>query len=252
MSLNRRFDVTGLEEPEELWDRLQDATAEVQSLRLSNNSLQARVRQLERQLCEVGGLTDDELVAELPRRMARALESAQSVAAEIVRRAHRQEAAILKKANASASELWKRAQAEAVEIRRRAAADAAAHSAEASAEAQRIVGDAHARRDQIVAQFQEKSASYERHIRRLEDHHARLAGAYDVVERTLTEARRALTGGTDDGTTQTPRPQSSSSKRVEPAARAVTGATKRPVPSTVAAVSRPVVYDWSPTGPHDV
>jgi len=245
MSLSRRFEVTGLEEPEELWDRLNDATAQVQALSASNNSLTARVRQLERQLSEVGGLSDDELVAELPRRMIRALESAQGVAAEIVRRAHQQEAAIVDKANVSAAELWKKVQADAEDIRRRTTADAAGHLAAANAEAQRIVSDAHARRDQIVTQFREQSAKYEQHIRLLQDHHAHLAKAYDVVERTLTQARHALAGGTDDGIVQPPpgRPE-----LLGPAGKA--GGRKHPALSNGAAVSRPVVYDWSPAEPH--
>lgn len=189
---NRRFDLTGLEEAEELWDRLNDATSQLHVLQAGNTKLTARVRYLERQLSEVGGLSDDDLVAELPRRMARALETAQGVANEVVRRANRQKALILQQATVAAADVRRQAEMEAAELRERAAADGAAHRAAAEVDAAKLLAEANGRREKLLAEFRERSAVYRRQIGVLEEHHGRLIQAYAVVERTLAEARGAL------------------------------------------------------------
>lgn len=253
MSLNRRFDVTGLEEPEELWERLNAANEHVKALAASNKKLNARVTLLERQLTEVGGLTDDELMAELPRRMAKALESAQGVASEIIRRAHQREAAICQQASAAALALRKKVQAEAAETRRGTSADAATRIAAAEAQSQEMVSAARARRDKVLSALREQSLDYEHQIGLIRERHARLTGAFDVVERTLAEARSALNGHRDapeaSGTTEVA--QISSPQATPRRIHGVGQGRERPASPNDSAPSRDTgVFDWSPSESH--
>lgn len=237
--LNRpRLDLTGLEEPEELWDRLQEATAEAQNLAASNKKLAARVRLLERKLSEVGSLTDDELVAELPRRMTRALESAQGVANEIVQRAKKHEATTRQKAAESAAAIVQQAEGRAAQIMNDAKEKSAAHVASAEAKALDIIGSAHARRKQVLSELEEEALKLEQRLTRLRKHQARVLQAYDVVERSLVEARAAL--GQEPSTPAVDLPRGSDAGAEgngtggEGTGRAKPGA------------ARLRVYDWSP------
>ena len=245
----RRLELTGLEEPEELWERLREANDQVKSLSATNKKLSTRVHVLERQLSEVGGLTDDELLAELPRRVSKALESAQALGSEIVRRANEREAMILQKALTAATEVRHQSEAEAVEIRARASKDAATCIAAANAEAKRVVASAHDRRDEVLFSLRESAAELERQISVLQERRTRLAGAYDVVERTLAEARAAL-GREDDRSGVFSRTGSHGISSHDPHPKAV-----HPVPEdrrrlTALGGSVPgrhaTVYDWSP------
>lgn len=212
-ALNRpRMQLTGLEDPEELLERLNEAGAESQNLALANKKLRARVRTLERQLAEAGGLTDDELVAELPKRMGKALESAQDVASEIVRRARNTEAVLRQKATESAAHIVRQAEEHAASVMDRTAKEATAHRAKAQADAEAILAAA----TDEVAKLQQRIAQ----LRRDE---ARIVQAYDLVERTLAEARHTLR-------------QAEAKPGPEPARR------RGPRPGPV----RPVPYDWSP------
>ena len=175
-----------------LWSRLRETTGHARALTAANRKLAARVASLERQLAEAGGLSDDELVAELPRRMSRALESAQEVAAELVSRARQREEAILRETDHRAASILTHAEAEATAILRRAADEAVGRVSEAKAEAQTIVRAAHARYDQVLAHLQERSAALEDRATDLHREHGRLARTYEVLERTLGEAKAAL------------------------------------------------------------
>ena len=229
--------LTGLEEPEELWDRLKEAIAESQALSAANRKLVTRVGVLERQLSEVGSLTDDELVAELPKRMARALETAQGVAQEIVRRAKKHGASIRQEAADSAAEIVRAAEGQAAKLLSQAAKKADAHIAAAEAEAADIVTTAHKRRKEILAQLQDEALSLHQRVTTLRKDQSRLAHAYDIVERTLSEARRALDPA---GPSQPPVPASSNA----------TDGQERPPASRRSAGRRPAavapVYDWAP------
>lgn len=212
-ALNRpRLQLTGLEDAEELIERLNEARAESQSLAEANKKLRVRVRTLERQLAEAGGLTDDELVAELPKRMGKALESAQGVASEIVRRARNNEAALRQKATEDAAAIIREAEDKAARIMEHTAKQVAAHRAKAEAEA-----------DAIVAAAADEAAKLQQRILQLRRDEARVVQAYDAVERTLAEARRTLR-------------HPEAGRAPEPARRR----GPRPVPV------QPVPYDWSP------
>ena len=179
-------------EAEGLWSRLRETTGQARALADANRKLAARVASLERQLAEAGGLSDDELVAELPRRMSRALESAQQVAAELVARAKKREEAILHETDHRAAAIVTHAEAEATAVLRRAVEEAVGRVAEAKAEALAIMREAHARYDQVLAHLQERSAALEERATQLHREHGRLARTYDVLERTLGEAKAAL------------------------------------------------------------
>lgn len=179
-------------EADGLWSRLRETTGQARALAEANRKLAARVASLERQLAEAGALSDDELVAELPRRMSRALESAQEVAGELVTRARKREEAILQETDHRARAIVTHAEAEATAILRRAAEQAVGRVAEAKAEAQAIVQAAHARYDQVLAHLQERSAALEDRATQLHREHGRMARTYEVLERTLGEAKVAL------------------------------------------------------------
>lgn len=239
-----RLELTGLEEPEELWDRLQEATAQASALAASNKKLAARVRVLERQLAEAGGLTDDELVAELPKRMSRALESAQGVTADIVRRAKKQEDAIRQKAEQAAADIVRQAEGQAAAMLRQARNEAAGHIARAQAEAGEVLSSVQAQRAGVLSALEGEVSALQQRINLLERNQSRLVQAYDVVEQTLAEARQAL--GRDEA-------------RRPPAATngggAGNGAGRGPVPPPAPVRADPEatqrsspfrVYDWAP------
>lgn len=188
----RRSASPAIDGVDELWSRLRDATKEAKALATTNRQLAARVQSLERQLFDTGGLSDDELVAELPRRMSRALESAQEVAEELVGRAKKREEVIRQKTDQRANALIAHAEAEATAIVRRAAEEAVGRVNEAKAQAMSIMRTAHSRHDQVMAELQEQSGQLQERIRQLRHDHSRLVRAYEVIDRTLGEARAAL------------------------------------------------------------
>ncbi len=190
----RRFTLTGLESPEELWDRLRESTAEVDDLVARNTELDTELQALRRRLRGAGGLTDEELAAELPRRMTRSLAAAQEVAAELVDQAHNDVMLIRLNADQVASQVVGAAKAEAARIVRGTMAQAQAHLAAAKAQSNEILREAHGQRSQIVAELDERSARMQAEKQRLHEYRQRLEQAYDQVARTLAEARAALRG----------------------------------------------------------
>jgi chaperonin cofactor prefoldin len=233
----QRSELTGLEEPDELWERLKETMAQATALATANKKLTSRIRLLERRLAEAGGLSDDELVAELPKRMSRALESAQGVATEIVRRARKSEAAIRLKAEESAAAIVRQAEVQAAGILREATAEAGGRVAAAEAHAVDIVRAAHARRDQVVGELEGEATTLRQRIKVLEKSHARLIDAYDVVERTLADARAVL------GPERAAPPSIVAARQSPDAAPPAGAATPTVVPEGSA---RFRVYDWSP------
>jgi cell division septum initiation protein DivIVA len=232
------MELTGLEEPEELWDRLREATDETHALAEANRKLAERVRVLERQVSDAGSLSDDDLVAELPKRMTHALESAQAVAGELVRRAKKRAALIEQQADAAASGILRQAEGEASSILARAGREAAAHLANAKAKAQEVVGLAEERRMVVLAELESETVALERGIRLMKQERSRLVQAYEVVERTLGEAREALSD-----TAEAPHRNGTP----PPARReAPVGPPVRQNGARAASPSR--LYDWSPAG----
>ncbi len=233
--LNRgRMQLTGLEEPEELWERLKEATAEAHAQAAANRKLAARVQVLERQLSEAGGLTDDELVAELPKRMTRALESAQVVANEIVSRARKHEAAIRQEAADAAADIVRQAEARAADMLSDAATQASARIVSAEGKAQEIIRGVQARRREVLNEMKREAEVLQARLEGLRRNQARLLHAYEVVEGTLADARRVLSDGART------EPQPSRPFPEADGAPAVKRSQPRPGGPSLQ------VYDWSP------
>ncbi|MEA2902561.1 MAG: hypothetical protein QOH36_2448, partial [Actinomycetota bacterium] len=184
--------MSGIGDVDELWSRLRETTNAAKALAATNRQLVARVTSLERQLGDIGGLRDDELVAELPLRMGRALQSAQEVAEELVSRAQKREQMIRQKTDQRAAALISHAEAEATAVLRRAAGEAVGRINDAKAQGESIVRAAHAHHDQVMARLHEKSAVLEDRVRELHGEHRRLAKAYEVIEQTFAQAKAAL------------------------------------------------------------
>jgi dTMP kinase len=229
--------MSGLDGVDELWSRLRATVKEARGLAATNRHLTAKVASLERQLAETGGLTDDELVAELPRRMSRALESAQEVAEELVGRAKKREEIIRQKTDQRTNALIGQAEAEATALLRRATSEAVGRVNEAKAQAQAILRDAHARHDQVMAELQEQSAALDDRIRQLRRVHERLTHTYGVVERTLGEAKDALRTSMGVAGSPPAAPHRADGPRPGPASSA---------PLYAVSDSDATVYDWSP------
>lgn len=243
-SSRTRIELTGLEEPDELWERLKEANAQATALAANNKRLVSRVRLLERRLADVGALTDDELVAELPKRMSRALESAQGVATEIVRRARRQEATIRQKAEETAAEIVRKAESQALAILRNAGEDGAARVAAAESRAVDIVSAAQRRREAVIGELEAQAGTLRRRIKVLERSHTRLIQAYDVVEQTLAEARNVLGGPEGDpGVKAMAATNGSNGTR----RREQEGGAEEDTATAQRAAARFQVYDWSPS-----
>jgi len=223
---------------DELESRLRESTKEARALAFANRQLAARVESLERSLAERGGSSDDELVAELPRRMARALESAQEVADELVGRAQRREDFIRRKTDQRSLATLTHAEGEASAMIRRGAAEAVARVKEAKAQAAAIISAAHERRDQVMSELHEESARLEERVRILQKDHSRLMRAYEVVERTLVEAKGAFRA-TGDGGTWPPHP--APDERESTSQNGSSGGSLYAVPADAS------VYDWSPS-----
>jgi chromosome segregation ATPase len=187
-----RARVAGLEGFDELRSQLREVTAEAAALAAVNQELKARVTSLERQLADTAGLRDDELLAELPRRMRRALEAAQEVSEELVSRAEQREASIRETTEQRAAALMMRAERESTAMMRRAAAEAVERINDAKAQAEAMVEMARARRDRMMADLQQQRVALEDGVRALRREHHRLLRAYDVVEQNLGTARGAL------------------------------------------------------------
>jgi cell division septum initiation protein DivIVA len=183
---------------QDVWEWLQKVTHEFEALRAVNGKLAARVKELERMVEGASSMSDDELLAELPARMARALQSSQEVASEIVKRAHSREKEILQGAQEAASALAHRKDVEAAEVLRRATAEAQAYVAEARSDGEQIVADAHSeakqmvaearfQRDRILSALEEQRAELIEEIRALEAGRAHLLEAFASVRSTLEQ-----------------------------------------------------------------
>jgi cell division septum initiation protein DivIVA len=221
---------------DELWSRLRETNERARALAATNRQLAARVTSLERQLVEAGSLSDDELVAELPRRMTRALESAKDVAEELVSRAKNRDLVIRDETDRHCAALLSQAESEATAILNKAARDAVRRVNEAQARANAILASAYARRDQITAELQAQSEALEERVRELRRNHETFVRAYRLVDRTLNEARGAL--GVAMATAATPL---RAHERDD-------GADDDPPPSRQlrAVTADSSLYDWSP------
>lgn len=253
--------------PEGLWARLRVATAEARDLAGENRALRERVASLEAQLGrgdgggggrdgdrghgdddDGGDAGDGAGVDDLPLRMHRALESAQELADALVARAKRREAVVRRRTDERAAAVVHHAETEATAILRSAADEAVRTVGEARAEVERLVAGARARRERVLAELEGESAELEHRLRKLRRLHHELAAAYDVVERTVAEARAALARH-EAAPLGAPRPE----RPERPAANGAgdrngrrAPAPSRPLP---ASVDDTAPYGWSPPLP---
>ncbi|MDP9071273.1 MAG: DivIVA domain-containing protein [Actinomycetota bacterium] len=173
---------------QEVWGWLQRVAQEFETLRARNRNLVARVNELEQQLNERRRLTDEQLLAELPGRTARALRSAQEVGDEIVQRASERAELIAREAAEQAAEVRKGAEADARTILREAELDAEAQVEAARSAGKDIVVQARALRERILADLAARQAAFEDEIERLQMGRDQLLDAYFAVKRTFDEA----------------------------------------------------------------
>ncbi|MDQ4145106.1 MAG: hypothetical protein M3198_15470 [Actinomycetota bacterium] len=181
---------------QDVWDWLQKVSQEFETLREVNTKLTARVKELERMREGASSMTYDELLAELPTRMARSLESAQEVANEIVRRARNREKEILQAAEETAAVVARQSELEASETLKRAAAEAKASVdearsqgeqiiAKARSDAERLVAEARSRRERVLSALEEERAELIQELRTLQSGRSRLLEALAEVRTTL-------------------------------------------------------------------
>ena len=173
---------------QEVWGWLQRVAQEFEALRTRNRSLVARVNELEHQLSERRRLTDEQLLAELPGRTARALRSAQEVGDEIVQRATERAALIAREAEEQAAGVRHAAETEAAAILREAELDAEAQVDAGRAAGKDLVMQARALRERILSDLAARQASLEDEIERLQVGRDHLLDAYFAVKRTFDEA----------------------------------------------------------------
>jgi cell division septum initiation protein DivIVA len=216
-----------LESPEELWDRIRESDAEIESLTVQNAKLGADLDALQRRLRGAGDLTDDELMAELPPRMTRNLAAAQEVANDMIERARNDAMLIRLNADQVATQLLDGAEAEVDRIVRTTITESQAQMAAARTKSKDLLRDAHAQRSRILADLDGRAARVEQEYQSLADHRHRLEQAYVQVAATLAAAREAL--GTGGG----PAPAVASERA--PAPRPPAAARERPARPPVAA-----------------
>ena len=173
---------------QEVWGWLQRVAQEFEALRTRNRSLVARVNELEHQLSERRRLTDEQLLAELPGRTARALRSAQEVGDEIVQRATERAELMAREADEQAAQVLQRAESGARTILREAELDAEAQVEAARSAGKDIVVQARALRERILADLATRRAALEDEIERLQVGRDQLLDAYFAVKRTFDEA----------------------------------------------------------------
>ena len=177
---------------QEVWGWLQRVAQEFEALRTRNRSLVARFNELEHQLSERRRLTDEQLLAELPGRTARALRSAQEVGDEIIQRATERAALIAQESDEHAAESRRRAEAEAGAILREAELDAEAQVEAARTAGKDLVMQARALRERILSDLAARQAGLEDEIEGLQVGRDELLDAYFAVKRTFDEATNSF------------------------------------------------------------
>lgn len=170
---------------------LQRMAAEFDELQTVNAKLVARIQELERMTVGVAALSDEELLAELPTRMSRALQSAQSVGQEIVKQARDREAALLQRAAEESAEIGRSAHADAHDLRQQAADEARARLEEAGKRAEEIASQARSQRKRVIAELEARRVSLDRESERLEAGRTYLWQVFATLKEALEEPARA-------------------------------------------------------------
>ncbi len=172
----------------EVWDWLKRAAAEFETVRVANERLKARVYQLERLQGGADRLSEEELVAELPKRMTRALQSAQHVGQEIIQRSQYQAQQLLRQAKVEAEEIRHQAEAEVRDGLASATSAARDLVHDAHDQANELIAQAKARRQRLLADLENRRRALEQDIERLSAHRNDLLLAFDKVRTALEES----------------------------------------------------------------
>jgi DivIVA domain-containing protein len=156
------------------------------TMRSRERELANRVRDLEERLQQPAQApSDQDLIAALGAETARVLTQARDAAADLRNKADEHARRVVREAQESARELRNSTQA-AVESKTREAEEAA------RARAREILGEARALRDRVIADMTERRAELERQIGELRTNRGKLVEVYEMVERTLMQATRAI------------------------------------------------------------
>ena len=156
------------------------------TMRSRERELANRVHDLEDRLQQPAQApSDQDLIAALGAETARVLTQARDAAADLRNKADEHARRVVREAQESARELRNSTQA-AVESKTREAEEAA------RARAREILGEARALRDRVLADMTERRAELERQIGELRANRGKLVEVYEMVERTLVQATRAI------------------------------------------------------------
>jgi cell division septum initiation protein DivIVA len=170
---------------QDVWEWLQRVACEFETLRARNAKLTAQVQEFERLTRGATALSDDELVAELPSRMVRALRASQEVAEEIVRRARSRGTLMLRKAENKAAEIRAKAEDDAATVRHAAADDAEAVVGAARAQAEEMVAEARISRHRILSDLEAQRSDLTAELRSLRAVRTRLIDVLSSVQASL-------------------------------------------------------------------
>ena len=173
---------------QEIWDWLQRVAAEFDNLRSANSKLTTRVRDLERLLDGAGGLSDDELLSELPSRMMRALQTAQEVSDEIVRRARARASQLLEQATKETEALRRKVESDARETLQRATEEAQAQMEDARERGHEMLAEARTLRARVLADLDAQRSNMERDVRRMQVTRRELLEVLASVQEALESA----------------------------------------------------------------
>ncbi len=177
----------------DVWDALQRLSQEFAALQARNHTLAVQVARLESQLQKPLVLTDEDVLSELPGGTARVLAAARDVAEEIIERANNQAAHVARQADQHAAELTRRAATEATQTLHRAKAEADRKRHGAHVSEREILTQGQAARDMTFSELEQRRASIEAAITKLQADRAHLLDAYHAVKRTFEEASHRFT-----------------------------------------------------------
>ena len=173
---------------QEIWDWLQRVAMEFDNLRSSNTKLATRVRELERLMDGAGALSDDELLSELPSRMMRALQTAQEVSEEIVRRARARASQLLEQATQETEALRRKVESDARETLQRASEEADAQLEDARERGHEMLAEAKTLRARVLADLDAQRSNMERDVRRMQATRRELLEVLASVQAALESA----------------------------------------------------------------
>ena len=212
---------------QEIWDWLQRVALEFDNLRSANTKLATRVRELERLMDGAGALSDDELLSELPSRMMRALQTAQEVSEEIVRRARARASQLLEQATQESEALRRKMENDARETLQHATEEAEAQLEDARERGQEMLAEARTLRARVLADLDAQRSNMERDVRRMQ-----------ATRRELLEVLASVQEALESAEMKPPAPP------VAPPAPPEAGPPPARKPATRTVSSKPAIVDW--------